>query len=288
MSSSFQKVALAIAFSPNAKVMVGIGGRLATFFNAQLLLIHVGVAGDKEKQQMDSLVKEAGLRADQIKVVWQEGDPVKKILKVCKEEKVDLLVAGALKKEKLVKYYIGTIARRIMRKAECSVLMINNPTAESLDLKDIVVNAEDSACIEDAISLACLAGNKVKANWVHIVRELKLYGLTMSTSDHNSEEEYDDVRQKLVRDEIEKVEEMLRHIPFEKPKVNIKIISGKSGFELSKFAERKHADLLVVGAPPRRLSLFDRIFAHDLEYIFSDLPCNLLVVNTTRKEVKRG
>ncbi|HEY5826522.1 MAG TPA: universal stress protein, partial [Cyclobacteriaceae bacterium] len=268
---------------PNAKIMVTIGTQLATLFNAQLILIHVGTKTDTEKQQMDLLLKESGTASDKIKVIWEEGDPVKKILKACREEKVDLLVAGALKKENLVGYYIGTIARKIMRKAECSVLMINNPTAESVDFKNIVVNAEDSSCIEDAISIACELGVKVKSTWVHIVRELKLYGLTMSTADHNSEEEYDDVRQKLVKDEIEKVEEILHRIPIEKPKVNIKIISGKSGFELSRFAERKHANLLIVGAPPRRLSFFDRIFPHDLEYIFSDLPCSLLVVNTTKK-----
>jgi len=283
MTSSFQKIALAIAFSPNAKIMVAIGNRLATLFNAQLILIHVGTKTDAEKQQMDLLLKESAIASNKIKVIWEEGDPVKKILKACREEKVDLLVAGALKKENLVSYYIGTIARKIMRKAECSVLMVNNPTAESVDFKNIVVNAEDSTCIEDAVSIACDLGIKVKSTWVHIVRELKLYGLTMSTADHNSEEEYDDVRQKLVKDEIEKVEEILHRIPLEKPKVNIKIISGKSGFELSKFAERKHADLLIVGAPPRRLSFFDRIFPHDLEYIFSDLPCSLLVVNTTKK-----
>ena len=70
-------------------------------------------------------------------------------------------------------------------------------------------------------------------------------------------------------------------------KINIKIVSGKSGFEIAQFAQRKQADLLVVGAPPRRFSLFDRVFTHDQEYIFADLPCNLLIVNP-RKEAAHG
>jgi nucleotide-binding universal stress UspA family protein len=290
MNPAFKKIAIAIAFSPHTKAMAGIGNTIATLFNAQLILIHVGKAEDKEKakQQMNLIVGEAALSPDKVTIVWEEGDPVKKILKICDEHGVDLLIAGALKREKLVKYYIGTIARKIMRKAKCSILMINNPSVDSASFKNIVVNAADSACTEDAISIACQLGNKVQASWVHVVRELKLYGLTMSTAEHNSEEEYDDGRQKLVRDEIEKVEEMLRRIIVEKPKINIKIISGKAGFELSRFTERKHADLLVVSAPPRRLSILDRIFPNDLEYIFSDLPCHLLVVNTMRKETKRG
>jgi nucleotide-binding universal stress UspA family protein len=288
MTHPFQKIAIALAFSPTAHHMIGVGSTMASIFNAQLILIHVGKHGEEEDRQMNQLMSQTNLPSERIKVIWEEGRPGDRILKKCREEKIDLLIAGALKQENLVKYYIGTIARKIMRKAECSVLMIQNPSADSMLLKNIVVNAEDSPCIQDAVEYGCLLGQKNHSSWVHIVRELKLYGLTMAASQHHSEKEYDEVRQKLVREEIEKVEEMLDHIPGEKPKVNIKIISGKSGFELSKFAERKHADLLIVGAPPQRLSFLDRIFPHDLEYVFENLPCNLLVVNTTRKGAQRG
>jgi nucleotide-binding universal stress UspA family protein len=288
MTHPFQKIGIALAFSPTAHHMIGVGSTMASIFNAQLVLIHVGKHGDEEEREMNQLLSETNLPSERVKVIWEEGRPGDRILKRCREEKIDLLIAGALKQENLVKYYIGTIARKIMRKAECSVLMIQNPSADSMSLKNIVVNAEDSPCIQDAVEYGCLLGRKNHASWVHIVRELKLYGLTMAASQHHSEKEYDEVRQKLVREEIEKVEEMLHHVPGEKPKVNIKIISGKSGFELSKFAERKHADLLIVGAPPQRLSFLDRIFPHDLEYIFENLPCNLLVVNTTRKGAQRG
>lgn len=287
MVASFQKIAIAVAFSPNAKAMVAIGLNLSRLLEAPLIIIHIGEKTQQVKEQMNLLLKETNAPIEQIKVIWEEGDPAKKILKVCQEEKVDLLVAGALKKENLVQYYIGTIARKIMRKAECSVLMIHNPSADSTDFKNIVVNAEDNPCVEDALTMACQLSLKTKATWLHVVRELKLYGLTMSTVDHSSEEEYDDSRQKLVREEIEKVEQLLERIPVQKPKTNIKIISGKSGFELAKFAERKHADILIVSTPPRRLSLLDRFFPNELEYLFGDLPCSLLVVNT-KKKTKHG
>src|SRR6478736_1163386 len=105
MTSSFQKIALAVAFSPNAKAMVAIGTQLAALFDAQLILIHVGPKTDTENQQMDLLIKDSGIASDKVKVIWEEGDPVKKIIKCCQDEKVDLLVAGALKKENLVSYY---------------------------------------------------------------------------------------------------------------------------------------------------------------------------------------
>ena len=91
------------------------------------------------------------------------------------------------------------------------------------------------------------------------------------------------MRQSLVKDEVDAVQVMMESIPHRGVKINVKLISGKSGYELRKFAERKKANLLIVGAPPKRFSLFDRVFPNDLEYVFADLPCNLLIVHPARK-----
>ena len=282
MNNPFQKIGLAIAFSPTAEAMLAEAVRLVQLFSADLVLIHVGNHGSEEEQKIKKLAEAVELTSA-YKIVWRQGDPVKEILKACKEEQVDLLVAGALTKENVLKHYVGSVARAIMRKADCSVYMVNNPSIVPQANQQIVVNAEDSAHVVRAITIACRMAELEKSSWVHIVRELKLLGLTLTASAHSSEEEYSDYKQSLVQDEINSVEKILATIPHEGIKINIKMVSGKSGFELCKFVERKQADLLVVGAPPQRLSFFDRIFPHDLEYVFAELPCNLLVINQPEK-----
>lgn len=290
MNVSFRKIGLAIAFSPTSEAMLAEAARLTLLYQANLVLIHIGNRGTKEDEMMNGLLNKTGLQASAVNICWENGKPAETILKVCQREKIDLLIAGALKKENLVSYYIGTIARKIMRKANCSFLMITNPTTKPSPYKNMVVNAEDSPYVEEAISVACQLGMKEQSNWLHIVRELKMYGLTMAAADQCTEKEYDDMRQQLVRDEIDKVEELLKKIPHDRLKVNIKMVSGKAGFELSKFAQRKNADLLIVGAPRRRFFIFDRVFPHDLEYIFGDMPCNLLVIHPKAegKEASHG
>lgn len=258
--------------------MLAEAARLAKLFSAELVLVHVGNHGSDEEQKMSLLIQAANLTS-RYKIVWRQGDRVKEILNACREERVDLLVAGALKKEKMVNHYIGSVARAIMRKADCSVYMVNNPSLHPQPIQQIVVNAEDSPYVERAIALSCWMADLEKSSWVHIVRELKLLGLALAANQQSTEQEYTEYKQGLMRDEINSVEKILTSIPHEKIKINIKMLSGKSGFELCKFVERKQAGLLVVGAPPRRLSFFDRIFPHDLEYVFAELPCNLLVVN---------
>jgi len=280
----FNVIGLAIAFSPTARAMLAETSRLVNHFKSKLILIHVGVHGPEEDRMINEMMMEAGLSDANVKVLWKKGDPVKEILKACKEEKIELLVAGALKKENLVNHYLGTVARKIMHKADCSVLMITNPVVESKPLKNIVVNAEDSPYAKHAIYAACNWHPTMAGTWVHIVRELKLLGLALAANEQCSEDEYAQSKQNMMREETAEVEKMLQQIPHNKLKINIKLLSGRSGFELARFAERKEADLIVMGAPQRRFSLFDRVFPHDQEYIFNDLPCNLLVVQTPPHE----
>lgn len=283
------KIGLALAFSPRMEAMMAEATRLLRAYNAQLLLVHVGKETQEAKNQLQTLLAKSQLELSQVKILWKEGDPADCILSACKEEQVDLLIAGALKKEQFMKYYLGTIARKILRKANCSVLMLIDPAVDRKGFQQIVANAEDSAYVEDALAAACDIGMKENAQWLHIVREVKLLGLTMSALDDCSEEEHNQLRNGLMRTEIENVEKILTKIPHAGLKVNIKLLSGKSGYELSQFAQRKRADLLVVGASPRKFWFFDRVFTHDLEYIFQDLPCNLLVIHPGhRKEALHG
>jgi nucleotide-binding universal stress UspA family protein len=283
----FRRIGFALAFSPTSEALLAETAWLTNLFRAELVLIHVGPSGQKEAQLVSYLLERVGLSEKNVKIIWEQGDPAERILKTCQKEKIDLLVAGALSRENIVKYYIGTIARKIMRRADCSLMMIINPSGQHVPIKNIVVNAEDSPYVEEALQSACELGKAGDSAWIHVVREIKLYGLAMSATSQHSEEEYSDIKQQLLRDEIEHVDKMLSKIPHEDLKINVKMLSGKSGFELCKFAQRKQADWLVVGAPARRFKLFDRVFPHDLEYVFADLPCNLLIVHP-RKEGHRG
>ena len=54
-------------------------------------------------------------------------------------------------------------------------------------------------------------------------------------------------------------------------------IFGRRGYSIGHYAKVKRADLLIMNAP-KKTSLVDRIFPHDIEYILSELPTDLLIV----------
>lgn len=282
MNNSFKVIGLAVSFSPTTQAMVMEASRLVRWFQSDLVLIHVGKKESQKTDEIQRLIDSSGIDAVRIRIFWVEGEPAEQILKVCNREKVDLLIAGALKKENLVNHYLGTVARKIMRKAKCCIWMIIDPSTDIKPLKNIVVDAEGNPNMHGILNLACALASKESGTWVHVVRELKLLGLALSAREQCTQSEYDELQRSMEREETNLVQQALDRINHHDINLNIKLLSGKSGFEVAQFAKRKSADLLIIHAPQRRFSFFDRIFTHDQEYIFSDLPCNLLIIQSSK------
>lgn len=273
----FTKIALAIAFSPRLEALICESKRLKDIFSAELLLIHVGEKSPELENNLQQLLTKHGLNDSKIKTIWQKGNPANKIIQTCIEENVDFLVAGALKTEGFFKYYIGSIARKIIRKAKCSVLILVDPLEKPTPFQRVVINGTQ----QDQTPLVIEKGldwcKYDQAKQVFIVNEIKMYGFQMATAGEGGEEEISNTRRKLVAEEVAYVENILNTLDKGDLKVSIKITCGKWAVELARFATDTKADLLIVG-DEGKLGFFDRLFPHDLEDILSDLPCNLLIL----------
>lgn len=278
----FQRICLAAAFSPRTEALLAEAARLSTGFKAHLTIVHVGHLEKGKVEFIGETLRKHGMQENQFEVIDEPGDPARVILEACKRKKTDLLIAGALQREELLNYYIGTVGRTVLRKAPCSVLVITDPKIEREGFRNIGALADDTPFIKETLSAACAIGMLSTYARLHVLRDLKMFGLTLASADQISETEYDQLQEQLIGDEISAAEQLLSGIPHDTLSVNIKVMSGKAGFEVSKFAQRKELDLLVVGVPQRKFHFLDRIFKHDLEYLFADLPCNLLLVKPSR------
>ena len=278
----FQRICLAAAFSPRTEALLAEAARLTAGLGAHLTIVHVGQLEKEKVEFIGTTLRQHGMDSDRFKVIDEPGEPAAVILEACKKDKSDLLIAGALHREELVKYYIGTVGRTVLRKAPCSVLVITDPKIEREGFRNIGALADDTPFIKETLAAACSIGMLSTDARLHVLRDLKMFGLTLASADQISETVYDQLQEQLISDEISTAEQLLSGIPHDKLSVNIKVMAGKAGFEISKFANRKELDLLVVGMPQRKFHFLDRLLKHDLEYLFADLPCNLLLVKPVR------
>ena len=155
------KILIGVAFSPNLKANLFEAVRLANVFDAELVAVHVGEKSNEKKSKIDLILKDADQLKKPINTIWKDGKPVDVILDVCATENIDLLILGALQKEDLLTYYLGSIARKITRKASCSILLLIKPSVERVACKHIVVNGLRDKKTEETIKSAFQFSDKL-------------------------------------------------------------------------------------------------------------------------------
>jgi nucleotide-binding universal stress UspA family protein len=279
-SFPFETIAVAINFSPTLEALLSEAKRIADTVQASLLLIHVGVKSREKEIRLERLITKLNIDEKKCRINWMDGEPVDTILKLCKLNVVDLLIIGALRKENIVKFYLGSVARKISRRAKCSVLLLTHPSVDAQKVKRFVVNGEDNPKSLHSLNTAIYLANKFHVNEITVVKEIHVPGLAMAMAEDSTAPEASRMRKNLADEEEQHLESVIKKCDTSNVKLTQKVIKGKPGYAIGKYAKDKKADLLVLNSPDTRLGFFDRIFTHDIEYILADLPCDLLIVHS--------
>jgi nucleotide-binding universal stress UspA family protein len=279
-SYPFETIAVAVSFSPRCEYVLKEAKRLADTFGAALLLLHVGEKTSEKERELDQLMVSADIKESKSRVIWMEGEPVETILRLCKLNIVDLLILGALEKENLLKFYIGSIARNISRRAKCSVLLLTDPDSKPDKIKKIIVNGVENPKTIHTINTALYVARHLDVKEMTIVNESETHGLAMAIAEDTTAPEGKEIKKIISEEEEEKLQTVLQRCNAGDIKLACRTVKGKPGYAISKYARDKKAGLLVINSPDTQLNLLDRIFAHDIEYILADLPCNVLIVHS--------
>ncbi len=277
--NSFAKIAIAVAFSPRCEAILAEARLLHQRFGAQMFFIHIGKKSLQEEQYLKHLLHRFELDKGNNQVVWEEGEPVETIIALTQSLDIDLLVAGALEKESLLKYVLGDISRQLSRKVKCSMLLLTEPSTHPKGFSHLVVEGTDHPKTENTIAVAVEIAKQFQAGIVSIIQESDPGKLALIRSEELKENEAEERMEQILKEEDEKLEEILKCTDCGNLKVITERIEGKPGYVISNYARLKNADLLVVNSPDKQLNLLDRVFPHDIEHALADLPCNLLIVH---------
>jgi nucleotide-binding universal stress UspA family protein len=280
----FPKIGVAIAFSPRCEAILAEAKQLQNCFQAELLFIHVGKNSLQENQYLKLLLHRFHLDDPSNKIIWREGDPVREILEVCNDEKIDLLVAGALEKESVLKYILGGVARQLSRKVKCSMLMLTEPSLHPSGFKKLVVEGTDHPKTENTISIALEIAKVYEAQSVAVIQETNLQKMALIRNEELMEKETEGFKETIEKEELQKLDEILNCNDCGNLNIQTERIEGKPGYVINTYAKENQADLLVINGPDKPLNLLDRVFPHDIEYLLSDLSCNLLIIHSKDKE----
>lgn len=282
----FKKLLFGFAFSPSLRANVFEVTRLASFLNASLVFVHVGSKTAEKEEEFNSVLKECPIVPTDIKLLWREGRPINTLISVCVKMNIDLLLLGALKREKMLKFYLGSIARGLTRKASCSVLLMINPSIERIPCKHIVVNGFDSPQTKDTIEAAFEMGQALQSKKITLVEEVSESRVAVSVDDDRSLRKATLRKEKINREEKMRVVDIVKKIPVQKLEgLNwiTQSVFGKRGYSIGHYARLARADLLVMNSQEKG-SFLNRFFPRDLEHILAELPTDVLIIQSHKDE----
>jgi nucleotide-binding universal stress UspA family protein len=277
----YRRIAVASAFSPRFEQVLAEAKRVRERLGSELNLIYVGKKNAETVARFQTAIAEIGLPADSI-IHYQQGTPAEAILEVLRAQGVELIVAGALEKEVVLRPFLGNVARRLVREATCSVMLFTRPEREPKPFRQIVFFVpEFSEHAREALRRTIALAEKENTESLYVIRIYTTFDAARATLRANLTEagEAPDSAElppaRTLEQEEEALEEFIDSAGETKIEVEARCIQGNTGFAASDFVQAVEADLLVVPVAPGGDS--SELPPH-IAWVTDVIPCNLWVI----------
>jgi nucleotide-binding universal stress UspA family protein len=260
----FETIALAVEFAPGLPFLISETKRLCELHNALAVFIHVGKKTSEKQRELANLLNQNGFHDGNSRICWELGDIISSVLRVCKNEVVDLLISGASQNANF-NLPVGVNAKGLATNAKCSVLIYKNLI--SSDQKQIIVNNAGHKKSDLTFQTALYFADKENASVLYVSGE----------SSDSLEEAAGEFNNQLVEDDGQSGQAI------HAKKISLRFINPeKENYSgITDYAFKNNADLIITHSSDHHLLIFDRISSSDgIDAILKSLPCNLLVVHS--------
>jgi len=270
----YRTVAVASTFSPRFRQVLAEAKRVRDRLCQQLQLIYVGDRNEETNQKFASALLELALPSDSTIHYHRGKDPATAILEAARANEIDLLVAGALEKEVVLHPFLGNVARTLVRKADCSVMLFTKPETEPKRLQQIVFLAEYSehghAALLKVLRLAALE----ECEKLYVIRVYTTFDEARAKARAGQSQAGNEGARTLEEEEIALEEFIDSAGPNDVP-IEARCIRGNTGYAALDFIQSVEAALLAVSVDPEACG--EELPTH-VAWITDVIPCSLWVI----------
>ena len=267
----YRSIAVAAAFSPRFHQVLAEARRVRDRFGADLSMIYVGKHDAATARKFSDAFAKLKLPADSV-IHYEEGDPAAGILVAARKHRIELLIAGALEREVILRPFLGGVARRLAREAGCSVMLFTTPELEPKPLRHIVLLAEYTEHGQRALGRTLDLAERENCERLYVIRihtsfdkaRARRRAKGAKTSARTLDEEESALH-----------EFILAAGPTPVP-IEARCIRGNTGFAASDFVQAVKADLLAV--PLESKAGPEPTLPPQIAWITDVIPCNLWII----------
>ena len=271
-SSPYKTIAVATTFSPRFKHVLAEAKRIRDRFGAELHLIYVGRRNQETPRKFSDVLAELELPADS-PIHYEEGDPAEAILAALARENIDVLVAGALEKEVVLHPFLGNVARRLVREANCSVMLFTHPQKKPKPLRRIVFIADHPQQGLVALKTTLMLAEAESCERLYVIGIITAFDEARASI---ASEATEGATHKPNHGEEDPLEEFVLSAGATEVPIETRFIRGATGLAASDFVRSVEADLLVVPLPKSRETV--QRLPSNIAWVSDVIPCNLWIV----------
>ena len=237
----YRSIAVAAAFSPRFHQVLAEARRVRERFGSTLSMIYVGKHDAATSRKFSDAFAKLKLPADSV-IHYEEGEPAAGILAAARKHRIELLVAGALEKEVILRPFLGGVARRLVREAACSVMLFTHPELEPKPLRHIVFLAEYTDHGQRALRRTLHLAERENCERLYVIRIHTSFDKARARRRGRGSK-----TDALTLDEEEvALQEFILAAGTTAVPIEARCIRGNTGFAASDFVQSVEADLLVV------------------------------------------
>jgi nucleotide-binding universal stress UspA family protein len=242
-------------------------GRVSLSLSAPLCLIHADEYTKEKEDRFRSALRDLQLDTGAA-IRFEPGEPAEGILRVQREENIDLLIAGAMETESVHRNFTGDVARELLRRAPCDLILYTEPKESPKPPEGMLVVVPDLSevsrhVVHAALELAERSGGR-QITILHVqttFAEAKEKALGVNNGNLSAEETLESWVEDQKRPSLE---------------LDYHLLRGNTGFTACEFIQSSGTDLVVM---PSQMPSFDRrVFAPALDWIIQVIPGNLWVI----------
>lgn len=258
----YKHIAVASTFSPRFMQVLAEAKRVLCRLGQQLSVIFIGEEHEAATQRFRDAF--AQLEMNEPRILFEQGDPASALVSSCDKHAVDLIVAGALEKEVVLRPFLGNVARTLVREARCSVFLFTAPAEQPMPFRRIVFMADYTDDGRRALQQTFQLAAAEESERLYVVRVYTSFDEARA-----ARQDTPDART-LEQEEIA-LERFIDSAGATEVPIEARCIRGNTGYAALDFIQSVEADLLVVPAACGEL-------ASHVAWITETIPCNLWVV----------
>jgi nucleotide-binding universal stress UspA family protein len=206
-------------------------------------------------------------------VHWREAaQPSDAIIQAIRDAGIGLLIAGAMERDNQGRYFLGKVARALVRHAPCSLLLFANPSRTPCPFRNLAVVVDYSDASRDALRATLDLAARTQAECVHVLRVFTVFAQVLAEPGQFSKGR--DTR--ALSAEEARLDAFVEEFDIAAIPIVTRCIEGTTGFAAADFVQSIGADLLVVASLLPACGHAQ--FPARMEWLENIIPANLLVI----------